>query len=1159
MTDKENMTQSLSTELIQIVSEKEHQRFFDKILALLYDYLQADYLLLGEYVLKTYKVNTLSFFENGKKVENISYKLKGTPCDEVLISGDRNIMVKGVRQKFPENEQLAKLEVEGYIGINLKNRDNDSIGILAYLSKQKINNAEEIEKLFQYVLPVLSERLALYLAERKIEENNIYFKQIESVSATYGWLYDFSTDTFVISRGLQKLIELKHRHLHWQDVSKVLPDDSLRYLQRLLNEIVVKREVNGKTFMLKCHNVGKTKNFITQNLIEVKYNQAGEPQKIYGTINEVTDLFQLKKQEAFKQKQLELLNSHAYEGLYWAKKEKNDYIIFDVSRSLCAFTGFTKKDLIGQPCYAFSKLIIEGDKETLEQYWQNEKSFSSLKYLLRLPNHNRRYIAHSNTFFEVDGQKYAVGTFRDVDKTVRLNKIKNFFLDLTHKTKSSIFLNERKLIEKIFEKIATLINPVRLVLQKEDVTNHERKIEYKYDKKGFSQPEIAGFSYDFSSRKLRVVNTDTTRTIVLPLIDNSLNGYLFAEYPHDKQFANFEKEILQATADFLISINEKLKLNYELLQKEKKYYDLVHHSFDIIGTIDLEGRFEYISSAVEQYLGHQAEDIIGKPFLQFFEPLQQDDVLSIFKQRQKNEEIFTQNTWEIVHRTGELRIINVRVKNRLENKRLTGFIFNAKDITNEYFTNLQLEILNKINNAVIADRPFEKMITYIYNFINKVTHSQQTELFFHHKETAHVVAYYYYDKHKRTFLKEFLTKKEFDKKLKKIKQADHLKNYPIILSSGVHANMYLSWEGVKYPNLDLFLDTTISKIFKTLKVYFRNQKLTREIEEKLQEHTNLIEAIPDILYLIDNKGVIKYLKYDVQDSLVKAPGEYLNKSLFDLYHPKFAEKFIQVVNRVIQSGKKEYFDYYLIKNKRVKYYNSVIAPYDSKTVIVLERDITDKKEMEEKHISEVIAAQEKEKNRFAKDMHDGLGQILLAAKMNLTALDSIKEKLTDYEQEIYDKTMNLLAKAVHEARSISHGLMSRALREFGLEYAVNDLVKNINHKNLNIIFNSNLKNIRFPQNTEIGIYRIIQEIFNNIIKHSEAKQVEINLSYEGNNLLITITDDGKGFDLEKVMKNAKGIGVQNIQTRVNYLKGEIEIQTAPGKGTAYFMKFNINQ
>jgi signal transduction histidine kinase len=151
--------------------------------------------------------------------------------------------------------------------------------------------------------------------------------------------------------------------------------------------------------------------------------------------------------------------------------------------------------------------------------------------------------------------------------------------------------------------------------------------------------------------------------------------------------------------------------------------------------------------------------------------------------------------------------------------------------------------------------------------------------------------------------------------------------------------------------------------------------------------------------------------------------------------------------------------------------------------------------------------------------------------------------------------MELLTEAVQEARNISHGLMSRVLTKFGLSYAITEIVNNINtSKKLKISFKQNIDNIRFNEELEMGLYRTLQELINNIIKHSQANNASVQLIKKENKLLVQIKDDGVG--IKRGLDNnpkSNGIGLKNMKSRIEYLGGKFTIDNKIKKGT----KINI--
>ncbi len=196
----------------------------------------------------------------------------------------------------------------------------------------------------------------------------------------------------------------------------------------------------------------------------------------------------------------------------------------------------------------------------------------------------------------------------------------------------------------------------------------------------------------------------------------------------------------------------------------------------------------------------------------------------------------------------------------------------------------------------------------------------------------------------------------------------------------------------------------------------------------------------------------------------------------------------------------------------------------------------------------VLAAEETERKRIATDLHDGVGQLMSAAKMNLSAIES-DLKFTDASQkQAYDKAMALVDEGCKEVRAVSHNMMPNALLRTGLASAVREFLDNLNTRVLKIKLYTDGLNERIDSNTETILYRVIQECVNNVIKHAKASELDISIIKENNNISVTIEDNGVGFD-KKIMESGTGIGLKNIETRMAFLKGSVEWDSTPGKGT----------
>ncbi len=194
----------------------------------------------------------------------------------------------------------------------------------------------------------------------------------------------------------------------------------------------------------------------------------------------------------------------------------------------------------------------------------------------------------------------------------------------------------------------------------------------------------------------------------------------------------------------------------------------------------------------------------------------------------------------------------------------------------------------------------------------------------------------------------------------------------------------------------------------------------------------------------------------------------------------------------------------------------------------------------------VIEATEKERKRVAEDLHDGLGQLLSTAKLNLTAIEG-QEDTEEYKN--LNTSISLLDEACQEVRHISHNMMPGTLIRLGLVSAVREQARKINEsgKILVTIKVSGFES-RMDEAREIAIYRVMQEMLNNAIRYANASDIEIKLEQQADGYLFTISDNGQGFD-PRVLEKSKGIGWRNIQSRIDLMQGNIDLKTAPGKGT----------
>lgn len=205
-----------------------------------------------------------------------------------------------------------------------------------------------------------------------------------------------------------------------------------------------------------------------------------------------------------------------------------------------------------------------------------------------------------------------------------------------------------------------------------------------------------------------------------------------------------------------------------------------------------------------------------------------------------------------------------------------------------------------------------------------------------------------------------------------------------------------------------------------------------------------------------------------------------------------------------------------------------------------------RRETEKRVLSAVIRTEEQERQRFAKELHDGLGPLLSVIKMLVSGLGE-KE-----DAEVNAKIKQNLRQAVDEAianvRNVSANISPHILNNFGLKDSIEAFIKRMGQmENFNIYFTTNLGNQRFSYNVEVIMYRVICELINNTLKHAAASKVTIDLQLEDHVLYLEYTDNGVGFDVSSV-GHYGGMGMDNMRYRLQSGNGDIEIFSEQGKG-----------
>jgi len=212
-----------------------------------------------------------------------------------------------------------------------------------------------------------------------------------------------------------------------------------------------------------------------------------------------------------------------------------------------------------------------------------------------------------------------------------------------------------------------------------------------------------------------------------------------------------------------------------------------------------------------------------------------------------------------------------------------------------------------------------------------------------------------------------------------------------------------------------------------------------------------------------------------------------------------------------------------------------------------------KKQKEIEVMQAAINGEELERKRIARDLHDGIGSMLSSQKMRLMKMHADSEAGDKAE---ISNIITILSNSITELRQVAYNLMPEVLSRLGLKHALSDLCFMHRSDSVDIIFHANEIREDIPESIQITIYRIVQELINNALKHAEATEIIVDCSQNENLFFITVEDNGKGF-ITGNAKQLSGLGLKNLQNRLELLNGNIDINSSPDYGTIFNIELTL--
>ncbi|WP_198513454.1 PAS domain-containing sensor histidine kinase [Confluentibacter lentus] len=341
------------------------------------------------------------------------------------------------------------------------------------------------------------------------------------------------------------------------------------------------------------------------------------------------------------------------------------------------------------------------------------------------------------------------------------------------------------------------------------------------------------------------------------------------------------------------------------------------------------------------------------------------------------------------------------------------------------------------------------------------------------------------------------------------------------------------------------------------------KKNLKKIKRSEHKYRLLAENSKDLIYLINANSEIVYVSPSVKDILGYDVDEAIGKKVLEFIHPDDLKKVKNNFNELMSKGSSKSPIMYQVKKKTNEYIwfesaKQVITKNNKITGIISScRDVTERVEANEaiknyqkslqNLTTEIFLVEEKQRKQIAANIHDHLSQSLVISKMKLQDLreqTSLKNHISDI-----DFINSHITDALENSRKITYDLCPPVLYQLGIIDTMHWFSEKMEDQyKTKIIFTTNIKNIKLDDNKLISIYRSIQEIVTNSIKHAKASLIHIDFKFADKGLNISVTDNGTGFNVDETLNNkilSSGFGLFSLKERIHNLKGIVSIISKP--------------
>jgi PAS domain S-box-containing protein len=619
---------------------------------------------------------------------------------------------------------------------------------------------------------------------------------------------------------------------------------------------------------------------------------------------------------------------------------------------------------------------------------------------------------------------------------------------------------------------------------------------------------------------------------------------------------NYENKIKNFNKSLEIKVEERTE---ELHKHHNRFRMLVENSSDIISLVDFEGRITYISPSVKRLTGFSEEEILGRSGFDLIHPKDVEGGKNFRSFLLDTPGIPSTSTFRLRHKNGNYIWVEGTVTNMLDEKDVNAFVLNYHDITDRKLSEQKI---------IKSEKRFRSLVENAQDIISL---SDEKGIRFYVSPSIEKITGY--------TIKETLNQSIFD-----LVHPDDIESIKNLREQFMSEPGVIKPLSVRYLHKDgrmVWIEGTIVNLLhnenvKAVLANYQDVTERKKSEEKIRLSNERFEMVSkatnDAVWDWNLNTDKIYWNDEIRSMFNYCAEDIPNGNVWKVHiHPedfkRVSRKLVYHIKNEIQNWQDEYrfrcadgsYRYvfnrgFILFDTKNKPYRIIGAMQDVTEINKLQQSLNEERIKKQKELTNAtILGQEKERTEIGRELHDNINQLLTAIKLYLNAA-SAQPSIKD---EMIKRSIENLSKCIEEIRKLSSSLVPPSIDADSFTEVIKELAEPIKlATSLNIIYNiDNAKTTALTDLQQLNIYRIIQEHLNNILKHANAKNVSINMLHEDDQIILSIKDDGQGFDISA---RRHGIGFKNIQSRAELLNGKMKVLSKPGNGCLLVVNFPVN-